>query len=216
MKLNAIEKAVMNNPVRSWAQRHYEAPLLIRLGGRLDGARVLEVGCGRGVGMEILVDRFGAGHVEGFDIDPDMVARARRRLRRHPADRMRVDVGDATSIAAADGTYDAVVDFGILHHVPDWRAAITEIHRVLLPGGRFYFEEVTSHALARPSYRLLFDHPRDDRFTACAFVEELEARGIAVGEHVVERVAGDFVIGVGWKARHQPADRSRAGGAVAV
>ena len=215
MKLNAIEKAVMNNPVRSLLQRHYEAPLLMRLGGRLDGARVLEVGCGRGVGMEILIDQFGAGCVDGFDIDPDMVARARHRLRRYPPDQVRTEVGDATAIPAADGSYDAVVDFGIIHHLSDWRTAIAEIQRVLVPGGRFYFEEVTAHALARPSYRLLFDHPPDDRFTAGGFVEELEARGITVGGHVVERVGGDFVIGVGWKARHEPADRAISGGTAA-
>ena len=34
MKLNAIEKALMNNPVRAMLQRRYEAPLMDRFGGR--------------------------------------------------------------------------------------------------------------------------------------------------------------------------------------
>ncbi|MDP1807115.1 MAG: hypothetical protein Q8K72_18205 [Acidimicrobiales bacterium] len=46
MKLNVIEKALMNNPVRAAIQRRYEAPLLRRLGGTVDAARVLEIGCG--------------------------------------------------------------------------------------------------------------------------------------------------------------------------
>ncbi len=54
MKLNAIEKTLMNNPARSLIQRRYEAPLFVRLGGRTDGERVLEIGCGRGVGTEII------------------------------------------------------------------------------------------------------------------------------------------------------------------
>lgn len=58
MKLNQIEKALMNNPVRSFVQR-YEAAALERLGGRTEGLRVLEIGCGRGVGTEILFKRFG-------------------------------------------------------------------------------------------------------------------------------------------------------------
>lgn len=45
MILNAIEKALMNNPVRSTFQRHYEAPILEELGGRVEGGRVLEIGC---------------------------------------------------------------------------------------------------------------------------------------------------------------------------
>ena len=39
-------------------------------------------------------------------------------------------------IEAAAATYDAVVDFGIIHHIPHWRAALAEIFRVLKPGGR--------------------------------------------------------------------------------
>ena len=50
MKLNRVEKALMNNPARAMLQRWYEARLLERLGGRV---RVLEVGCGRGVGTTI-------------------------------------------------------------------------------------------------------------------------------------------------------------------
>ena len=52
MKMNRLEKLAMNNPVRTLIQRHYEAPLLERLGGRLDDLVVLETGCGRGIGTE--------------------------------------------------------------------------------------------------------------------------------------------------------------------
>jgi ubiquinone/menaquinone biosynthesis C-methylase UbiE len=195
MKLNAAEKALMNNPVRALVQRHYEAPLLERLGGRTAGARVLEVGCGRGVGSEIILTRFGAREVVAFDLDLDMVSRARRRLARW-GDRVSFEVGDATRIPAPDAHFDAVFDFGIIHHVPDWREAIGEVSRVLRPGGRFCFEEVTRHALDRPTYRRLFDHPAEDRFSAEDLVAELERSGIVVGR-AVERFFGDFVIGVG-------------------
>ena len=199
MKLNAVERALMNNPVRAFSQRRYEASLLELLGGRTEGQRVLEVGCGRGVGTEILLDRFRAGSVDAFDVDPDMVDRARRRLARH-GDRVRLWVGDAAAIDAADSTYDAVFDFGIVHHVPEWRSAVAEIHRVLRPGGRFFFEEVTRHALDRWSYRTFLEHPTADRFSGEDFVAECERSGFRVDDRWVERFFGDFVFGVAAKA----------------
>lgn len=197
MKLNRVEKALMNNPARELLQWHYEAPLLERLGGRVDGLRVLELGCGRGVGTEILLRRLGAAHVTAFDLDPAMVALARRRLAPYGPDQVTLLVADATAIPAPDAAFDAVFDFGIVHHVPDWRSAVAEVRRVLRPGGRFYFEEVTKPALRRWVYRAFLDHPTEDRFTAPAFVAELERHGLRAGDAVVERFFGDFVIGVG-------------------
>jgi ubiquinone/menaquinone biosynthesis C-methylase UbiE len=200
MKLNRIEKALMNNPVRAALQRWYEAPLLRRLGGRVDGLRVLEVGCGRGVGTEIIFERFGARAVHAFDLDPEMVREARRRLDRYIPDRLQLTVGDVLAIDAPDESFDAAFDFGIIHHVPDWRGAIAEVRRVLKPDGRFFFEEVTRHALERWFYRTWLVHPTDDRFSGATFVAELERQGIHVGENFTHRFFGDFVIGVGRKA----------------
>lgn len=210
MKLNAVEKLLMNNPARSAMQRHYEAPLLERMGGRALGQRVLEIGCGRGVGTELLFTRFGAREVHAFDLDPDMVRQAQQRLAAYPPDRLLLTVGDATAISAEDASYDAVFDFGIIHHIPNWQDAIAEIRRVLRPGGRFFFEEVTRHALERWSYRTFLDHPKENRFCGTEFVAELERQGITVGGNVVEQFFGDFVIGVGQCAK-ETGKRASAG-----
>lgn len=201
MKLNQVEKALMNNPVRAMLQRFYEAPLLERLGGRVEGKHALEVGCGRGVGTEIILERFGAREVYAFDLDPHMVQLARQRLRAYGPDRLKVAVGDVTAIDAQDESFDAVFDFGIIHHVPDWQIAVSEIRRVLKPGGRFFFEEVTCHALNRWSYRTFLKHPTENRFSGQEFVAELESQGIAVNGNAVLRFFGDFVIGVGRRAQ---------------
>lgn len=81
MRLNKLELALMNNPLRAAIQRHFEAPRLLRMGGPMCGGRALEIGCGRGVGTELILDLFEAAAVDAFDLDPRMVALARRRLR---------------------------------------------------------------------------------------------------------------------------------------
>jgi ubiquinone/menaquinone biosynthesis C-methylase UbiE len=194
MLMNKAETALVNSAPRRWLQRAVEAPVLLRLGGRMAGGTALELGCGRGAGIELILDRFGAERVIGVDLDDAMVARARRRL----ADRPEADVhvGDAAAIDLPDASVDAVFDFAIIHHVPDWRAAVAEIRRVLRPGGRFYYSEVTKHALDRPTYRLLFDHPDHDRFTADDFVGVLKDHDLHVGDRHRTMLAGDYALGV--------------------
>lgn len=199
MLMNRVETAVVNNPARRAVQRCYETRLLIKMGGRIPGGRAAEIGCGSGYGTKLILDQFGAAHVDAVDLDPKMIARARRRLARY-GDQVHLVQGSATDLRGAfdadDGSYDAVFDFGIIHHIPDWRAALAEVARVLRPDGRFYFEEVTAVALARPSYRALFDHPTDDRFTAGQFLAELPRHGLQVGDRWATRIGGDFLFGV--------------------
>lgn len=199
MKLNAVEKLLMNNPIRSFVQRTKEAGLFERFGGKTPGQKVLEIGCGRGVGTEIILERFEADQVHAFDLDPEMIKLARKRLSAFPSERLRLFVGDAENIDAPAATYDAVFDFGIIHHVPAWRKAVGEVARVLKPDGKFYFEEVTKKALDRWSYRTFLKHPTEDRFTGVEFIDELQRNDISVGNKFEYWLFSDLVIGVGQK-----------------
>ena len=189
MLLNRLEYALMNNPIRAVVQRRLEAQRLLRLGGRMRGGVALEIGCGRGVGAELILDMFGAERVDAFDLDPRMIARAQSRLRGRGAC-IRLWVGDVTLIPAPTAIYDAVFDFGIIHHVPEWRRALAEVARVLRPGGRFYSEEVLRAAIVHPLVRRLLTHPQADRFDRAQFTEALRT----VGLHPIasEQFAGAF------------------------
>jgi ubiquinone/menaquinone biosynthesis C-methylase UbiE len=197
MKLNSIERAAMNNAVRAAHQHHREAAWFRRLaGGSLSGQHVLEVGCGRGVGAEVILDRLGAERVTAFDLDDSMVDLARRRLHGRPVS---LSVGDVCAIEQASGAIDAVVDFGIIHHVPDWQQSIAEIARVLRPGGLLLFEGLPRHVLDTWAARTFTKHPRDNRFEADEFAAELARHGLHGTGTIEHRFGGAIFVGAARK-----------------
>ena len=196
MKLNLVEKLLVNNPARALVQRHYEGPLLRKLGGRLDGARVLDVGCGRGVGMQIVLEQFGAAQVYGLDLDPLQIRRAQQRFASTFQNRVVLAVGSVDDLPYPDEYFDAVFDFGMLHHVVDWQAGVAEIRRVLKPSGAFFFEEVTRAALNRWIYRTFLDHPAENRFNESEFLAELTVNGIEPLGVPYRILSNDIFIGI--------------------
>ena len=180
MLMNSIEYWAMNNPLRGFVQRHYEAPRLQRL-SQSGAESVLEIGCGQGTGAKIIYDLFSPRKYTGVDLDPRMVRRARNRAGALPnADFREADVA---SLEFADAAFDLVVDFGILHHVPNWRDALAEVHRVLKPGGEFLFEDLSLETWERGlgiPFKRIADHPYDEMFRKHEIVEGLEALGFDV------------------------------------
>jgi ubiquinone/menaquinone biosynthesis C-methylase UbiE len=195
MKLNPAERLLVNNLARAAVQMFYEGPLLRRLGGTVQGGSVLEIGCGRGAGIEVIFRQFGAAHVYGLDLDPLQIERARKRLESKYAGRVSFMQGDAEQLPFADASFDAVFDFGALHHVPNWQRSIAEVRRVLKPGGKFFFEEVTRAALGRWIYRKFFVHPAENRFSESEFLAELEIHGFKSVAPLSRKLFGDIFIG---------------------
>ena len=183
MKLNWVETLIMNNPVRAYMQRHREAPGLAALAPRsLEGADALVAGCGRGVDVEIAFERFRVARATAIDLDEHQIARARARLGGFWGERLRLEVGDVSSMPFPDACFDLVLDFGIIHHVPMWQDAIGEIHRVLRPGGLFLFEEIPRSVLESTLARVFTRHPVGNRFDEGGFRAVCENRGLEIGD----------------------------------
>ena len=111
-------------------QRHILADVLVKIDWK--GKRVLEIGTGIGTDARRIVER-GALYT-GINIDQasvDMTASALK-LYRLPGT---VEKRDATALPYPDGCFDVVYSFGALPCIPDLERAMTEIHRVLRPGG---------------------------------------------------------------------------------
>jgi 2-polyprenyl-3-methyl-5-hydroxy-6-metoxy-1,4-benzoquinol methylase len=95
----------------------------------VDGATVLDAGCGVGWGSKLLHEA-GAASVTGLDISPDAVKDSRVR-----APECEFVLGDLQSMPFDTHRFDVVVCFEALEHVEDTGAALDELRRVLAPGG---------------------------------------------------------------------------------
>ena len=116
------------------------------------GDRVLDAACGTG-DLAIADLKAGAGKVTGLDFSERMLERARRK-----STRIEWVQGDMLALPFADGTFDAAtVGFGV-RNVADLPLALTELRRVLRPGGRLAILEITQpRGALKPFFSLWFD-----------------------------------------------------------
>jgi len=97
------------------------------------GLRVLEIGCGLGTdGVQFA--KAGADYT-GVDLTDAAIELARKRFELSGL-RGELRVSDAENLDFADESFDLVYSHGVLHHTPGIARAVSEIHRVLKPGGR--------------------------------------------------------------------------------
>jgi len=180
MILNSIEYWAMNNPIRGLIQKRLEAPRLKRLCNE-QADTILEIGCGQGAGAEIIFDLFHPAKYVGIDLDPKMVKRARKK--RHGLENALFLQGDATRLPFADNSFDLVVDFGIIHHIPNWPEALAELHRTLKKNGELFFEELPvetwERGIGKPLKKIL-EHPYEEMFRQREFLGELARLGFDV------------------------------------
>jgi len=96
------------------------------------GKRVLEIGIGLGADHQ----RFAEAGADlcGIDLTARAVVHTRRRFEAFGLS-SRLLVGDAEKLAFREGLFDVVYSWGVLHHSPDTPRAISEVYRVLKPGG---------------------------------------------------------------------------------
>jgi ubiquinone/menaquinone biosynthesis C-methylase UbiE len=182
MKLNKFEFVLMNNPIRAFIQKKYEIRILRKMSPITNIGIALEIGCGSGYGTKLIKQHFCAKKIEAIDLDEKMIEIARRKNRDSS---IQYYVMDASTLSFADSTFDAIFDFGIIHHVPNWKDCISEMHRVLKDNGQAIIEELsidTFNTLPGRIWKGLLDHPYHDMFSTGEFLESLAAKGFELQE----------------------------------
>lgn len=108
------------------------------------GERVLDLGSGGGMDSVLVGCTVGPnGSVVGLDLSEEMVTRARSLAATCGADHVHFERGEAEALPFADATFDVAHLNGVLNLCPDKRAVVSELRRVLKPGGRAVIAEIT-------------------------------------------------------------------------
>ena len=111
------------------------------------GESLLDVGCGPGFYLEELAPAVEpGGRLAGVDSSEQMVELARRRCAGIP--NVQLEVASAGGLPFADATFDAAISVQVLEFVAELDAALSELHRVLRPGGRLVAWDVDWTAAA--------------------------------------------------------------------
>ena len=128
-----------------WIASHYAFP---------ESCRVLELGCGTGrmwKGHESLIHRCAALYLT--DLSEAMTAAAREALGEEAP--LRFAAADIQDLPFPDHAFDAVIANMMLYHVPDLRKGLSEVRRVLKPGGSFYAATYGEHGIVEALCRIL-------------------------------------------------------------
>lgn len=107
------------------------------LGKISQGEQILDIGSGAGVDTILAAMMVGPdGSAVGVDIVPKMIARAQSNLQAIDLDNVNFKKTSGENLPFADDTFDVVISNGVINLIPDKEAAMSEIIRVLKPGGR--------------------------------------------------------------------------------
>ena len=102
---------------------------------------LLDVGCGTGPMIELLVKEFPDGNYTGIDLTPRMIEVAQAKKLPHT----KFLVGDSENLPFKENTFDVVICTNSFHHYPNPQAFLDGVARVLKDGGRLVLRDYTSN-----------------------------------------------------------------------
>jgi ubiquinone/menaquinone biosynthesis C-methylase UbiE len=170
----------MNNPIRATLQEYVEVRFLRKFINKSDVGNVLEIGCGNGHGTKLINRYFSPKNIQAVDLDEKMIAIAQKRNKNS---KITFTVMDATNLKFPDHHFDTVFDFGIIHHIPNWKDCITELKRVLKPNGIIILEELSIETFSTflgKIIRKLTVHPYNEMYSTDKFSNALKEAGFTI------------------------------------
>ena len=173
MKLSVKEFDAMQMGWRKWYIEKIELKTFKKFGLKICGSDILEVGCGSGYAAS-LITRETPNSYTGLDIMPEQLAIA---CGRNLPNVVFVE-GSADDLTQfPDGSFDAILDFCILHHVEDWRIFFDESRRVLKDNGSIYIADLSRKCIHMVDAVLHWGHAEEALFSLQELETEANQRG---------------------------------------
>jgi SAM-dependent methyltransferase len=153
---------------------------LVELAAVDSEARWLETACGPGLVARALAGRVGT--VEGVDLTPAMVEKARAEAAADGVGNVEFAVGDATALEYEDGSFDGAINRLSLHHIPAPQRLVREMARVVRPGGQVIVgDHVTDPDPEAMAWHQEVERLRDPSHWLCLTQERLRRLGEEAG-----------------------------------
>lgn len=120
------------------------------------GLRVLDLGCGPGTISVGLAKAIDPGELHGVDMEESQIELARAVAASQGRENAIFHVGDVTSLPFDDDFFDVAHCHNVLMHIPDTGAVLTEVKRVLKPGGLIACREmICASCFNQPNFGVL-------------------------------------------------------------
>jgi len=166
-------KLISDNPIHQRLLKAYIAakPLV--------GGNLLEVGCGEGRGVQVLMDQVASYH------GVDKIGKVIESLREEFPEATFEQAVIPPLKTIASKAYDSVVSFQVIEHIEDDRLFLEEIYRVLKPGGKAIISTPNiDHTLSRNPWHIR-EYTPDQLKTLCEGIfDSVETMGIGGNEKV--------------------------------
>lgn len=163
---NSFAEAFAAETDNGLVNAYYERPEMLRLLGDVSGRKILDAGCGSGALSAELSAR--GASVAGIDSSSQMLQLARRRLGDEIELRL-VDIRDP--LPFDDRSFDDVTASLVLHYIEDWGPTLSEMRRILRPGGRLIAS--IDHPIAAYADAM----PQPDYFATTSYEFDWELHG---------------------------------------
>jgi ubiquinone/menaquinone biosynthesis C-methylase UbiE len=105
-----------------------------------ENMEILDLGCGPGIVASDLAGN--AGRITAFDLTPEMLAKAKQRCKQAGISNVTFELGRAEELPFAKNRFDAVLTRLTIHHFQDPRPVMSEMARVIRPGGRLVIADI--------------------------------------------------------------------------
>lgn len=140
---------------------------------------IVDVGCGWGLSLKLLHDRFRPQHLIAIDVDARMTAAARAEALRHGLS-VEFQTTTGSHLRLPNRSVDMIFCHQTFHHVIDQEDTLSEFCRVLKPRGVLLFAESTRKFIHSWIIRLLFQHPMNVQRTAAEYLHMIRRAGFTV------------------------------------